>query len=688
MPNIPLASLGLNLPNITFQHGIAQVTRPITDHPPIVQNTLWGAIATINILNPGSPLAPPTQVNGVTALPANGKVQMEAMAQYIFQMFQQGVGLLALQEVPPPGTPNFQYLYAELNRLAAGSNLIDVQSLASHWLKTGTHAFGTTILTNPNQFKLTGGAMTDLNNRAGVYNVTALPSGQIIPIANIHGDFKTQLDTAAYANQFDGLCLGDLNISQTSMRTNPNPQALQSIETPTLVIDGLIHRANTVDFIQDTYSKKFNPTFTPDTARIAPIQHTPQPVIHHGPTPVPPPPFKPVVAAIDILATQATAYLEQVKRYLPPKFLDQSPIGIVGVGIEMPQPGKTDARITFRNKEIYDFIAGGFQHEEQQVGDVVNTTNSSHVDHSVAPVIDVPPFQPVVIKVPAKQAASFLDRAKAEANLPPDLIQNGRITGVELKTARKSDIAEITIKNRVVHQAILPFYQQWINEQEAILAQQVQKTTHHTTVTPIQGEKAKKDNVPPIIEKSTVDSQKKDATKIQLFNNEKRKTQADFIQKLNEFSATVKSLAASDPVSAQKGAELYNTLMKAQAAFFQALTPESNEIAIKAQITDFRNLCKNHFADADKVMGHGWLYRATEVLIKAVVGLFAAIGMTLGVVIGQGLANADHRQKFSDTFFALNKTEGTKALEATQQQILGDDKDQGLLDDEAFTPKI
>lgn len=910
MPNIPLASLGLNLPNITFQHGAAQVTRPITDHPPIIQNTLWGAIATINILNPGSPLAPPAQVNGVTTLPPNGQAQMEEMAEYIFKMFQQGVGLLALQEVPPPGTANFNYLLNKLTALNATSNLIDVSSLSSHWLQTGTHEFGTTILTNPNQFKLAVGARADLNNRAGVYSVTAQPSGQIIPVVNIHGDFKNQQGTAAYANHFDGLCLGDLNISQTTMRANPNPQVLQSIEAPSIVVEGLIRQARTVDFIQDTYSKKFSPTFTPSTTAITPTHHTPQPIVHHNPTPVPPTPtpightippvvftvakdqaveflrqFKgtlpsalitmggkieglqlttpspytiahitisnskvyeailpfynnwvkqqqdaltqvndntppvinrpstPVVAAIEILAAQAAGYVEQLKRHLPPRFHDQSPIGIIGVEIEMPQPGKTDARITFKNKEIYDFIARGFRHEEEQqehlqeqqvqettqhssssrsesvvppvitapvfqhqvikiakeqasgfldrvktnlppqfiqhgrikdvelktpknsetaeitiknkevyqailpfyeqwkqqqatiaADDTQSTTTQhssiSHSTHVVSPVTDVSSFQAVVIKIPAQQAASFLDRARVEANLPPELIRDGRIIDIELKTPRKSAIAEITIKNRAVHQAIAPFYEQWMKEQ--------QKKEQETI--DVQQRENEKNNVPPIIEQSTVDTRKKDGantttthhssesvniqnqasttvTKVQLFNDEKQKIQAAFIQKLNEFSTQVKRFAEKDPSSAQKGEELYNTLMKAQAAFFQSLTPESSEMAIKAQISDFRVLCKNHFSDADKVMGHGWLYRAAEVLIKAVVGLFAAIGMVLGVVVGQGLASADHRQKFSNTFFALDKTEGTKALETTQQQILGSDNDQGLLDEEAFTPK-
>ena len=50
-------------------------------------------------------------------------------------------------------------------------------------------------------------------------------------------------------------------------------------------------------------------------------------------------------------------------------------------------------------------------------------------------------------------------------------------------------------------------------------------------------------------------------------------------------------------------------------------------------------------------------------LIKAVVGLFAGIGMVLGSLVGQGLAKSEHRQKFANTFFALNQTDESLALD-------------------------
>ena len=97
-------------------------------------------------------------------------------------------------------------------------------------------------------------------------------------------------------------------------------------------------------------------------------------------------------------------------------------------------------------------------------------------------------------------------------------------------------------------------------------------------------------------------------------------------------------------------------------------------------MTDFRKTCADNIKIADKIMGHGWLYRAAEVLIKAVVGLFAGIGMILGSVLGQGLAKLEHREKFAQTFFTLNQNESSKALTEFKQETLGDSKENhGLL---------
>ncbi|WP_298627403.1 hypothetical protein [uncultured Legionella sp.] len=267
MPTIDLTRLDLAVPTINFQHGPQLVTRPITDHSPIIQNTRWGAVATLNILHPGSPLAPPAQIDGITALPVNGKVQMEAMAKYIFKIFQQGIGLLALQEVPALKTENFKFLKEKLENSVASSNIIKINALEKQWSKTGIHRFGTSVLYNPALFEITKLRQSDLQDRIAIYEVEAA-NGELLPVANIHGDFKNQTATAQYIEQFDGIVLGDTNITFSSIKASTSTNIIRTIERPRIEIEGVGRLMNTVDCIQDNYSKKFDPGFTPNVLAV------------------------------------------------------------------------------------------------------------------------------------------------------------------------------------------------------------------------------------------------------------------------------------------------------------------------------------------------------------------------------------------------------------------------------------
>ena len=135
-----LSLLNLSVPNMVFETSEGSIIRPITDHPPIIQNTLWGAFATMNILNPGSSFAPVAQINGIKNLPADGQMQMELMAEYIISLFNQGIVLLALQEVPPPNSLNAAYLTNKLKK-----SKLKIETFNSHWLQTGLHRFGTSL---------------------------------------------------------------------------------------------------------------------------------------------------------------------------------------------------------------------------------------------------------------------------------------------------------------------------------------------------------------------------------------------------------------------------------------------------------------------------------------------------------------------------------------------------------------
>lgn len=169
--------------------------------------------------------------------------------------------------------------------------------------------------------------------------------------------------------------------------------------------------------------------------------------------------------------------------------------------------------------------------------------------------------------------------------------------------------------------------------------------------------------------------------KISDFENTKGEIQKQFMTNLTTLKLELdnKSTQNNTP-SKLEGERLHSTLLKNQEEFFQALALLSTEEELNAAITDFRKSCQENIEIADKIMGHGWLYRIVEVLIKAVVGLFAGVGMVLGSLVGQGLFKAEHRQKFSNAFFTLNQTDESQALDKFKQAILGDEKEEpGLL---------
>lgn len=154
-----------------------------------------------------------------------------------------------------------------------------------------------------------------------------------------------------------------------------------------------------------------------------------------------------------------------------------------------------------------------------------------------------------------------------------------------------------------------------------------------------------------------------------VFNQNKAKIQMQFITELAPLFRTF-----------QPHLQIYNDLNVAQKDFFLKLQPDLSPKQLDQLILDFRNLCKDNVAATDKIMGPGWLSRIVEVLFKAVAGLFVGIGMVLGTVAGQGLAKAEHRQRFKDTFFTLNSSDKSKALNQFKDKILGENEEnEGLI---------
>ncbi|KTD51866.1 hypothetical protein Lqui_0710 [Legionella quinlivanii] len=169
------------------------------------------------------------------------------------------------------------------------------------------------------------------------------------------------------------------------------------------------------------------------------------------------------------------------------------------------------------------------------------------------------------------------------------------------------------------------------------------------------------------------------------FEANKRDIQKKFLEHLTALQSELNKASGINTPSKIEGERLYRALFKNQEHFFSTLTLDLTEKELKKTIIDFRNSCKEHIKAADNVMGHGWLYRITEVVIKSVVGLFVGIGMVLGSVVNQGLAKSEHRQKFAHTFFTLEQTDESKALDKFKQEILGNDKEEpGLLSGSKF----
>jgi len=144
------------------------------------------------------------------------------------------------------------------------------------------------------------------------------------------------------------------------------------------------------------------------------------------------------------------------------------------------------------------------------------------------------------------------------------------------------------------------------------------------------------------------------------FIENKEAIQKEFMKHLQILNLALQECSKSD--ASIKDSHLIVNLTLCQNQFFKSLTPQTTKQELELAIKTFRESCSKHLEAADHVMGHGWLYRIAEVAIKAVVGLFVGIGMVLGSLFGQGLFKAEHRQWYAQTFFTLNQTDASQAL--------------------------
>ena len=169
------------------------------------------------------------------------------------------------------------------------------------------------------------------------------------------------------------------------------------------------------------------------------------------------------------------------------------------------------------------------------------------------------------------------------------------------------------------------------------------------------------------------ESEEDENTRIARFEEQKKLLQKEVHDALSIMETTTK-----DSPTAKK---VYQSLNEIQERFFHNLTSSLKPKALEDLISGFRKECAKHTKQADKIMGHGWLYRIVEATIKAVIGIFAGIGMVLGAAFKQGLAKKEHITQYKDKFFTWDKTDASKKIDDVKRTLLGDDdKDQGLLD--------
>lgn len=172
-------------------------------------------------------------------------------------------------------------------------------------------------------------------------------------------------------------------------------------------------------------------------------------------------------------------------------------------------------------------------------------------------------------------------------------------------------------------------------------------------------ERLEKERIRIELERRDLERQQRELQRAQTFQREKAKIQTDFIVSLRKLL----------PHLQPKSRMVYAALHTAQRDLFSKLSLSTDKPAVERALRQFLKTCKKQVDAADSLMDYGWLYRITEILVKGILALFVGSGMLLGGFAGQGIFNAEHRQKYQDTFFTLNTSKGCLALEAFNQQL-------------------
>ena len=165
------------------------------------------------------------------------------------------------------------------------------------------------------------------------------------------------------------------------------------------------------------------------------------------------------------------------------------------------------------------------------------------------------------------------------------------------------------------------------------------------------------------------------------FNAKKKQIQDSFLTYLDVLDENTNK---NRPSTANVCKRLKEDLSAAQDDFFKKLTINMEAKELEQAIINFRHVCKAHVTTADRMIGHGWLYRIIETTLKAVLGLFCGVGMILGAAIGRGVLSTQDKQTFKQTFFTLHETSEQRALRTFEKQTLGEEEEEGLLSTKSF----
>tara|TARA_Y100000588_G_scaffold33124_1_gene32292 strand:- start:415 stop:1536 length:1122 start_codon:yes stop_codon:yes gene_type:complete len=265
------------------------------------------------------------------------------MAGLIYEIFQKGVDVLAMQEVPPANSTAFEILKKELMRLDSQTNLIDIEAFKKSCRITEPHLFCTAMLHNPAKIALKQGVPISQkdtkgvsNNRGQIFSVMNHQSGLHTNIANLHGDFMAQQQTYDFVKNFKGIALGDMNVNSQILASINNPNTLHSIESPVTIVDGTVVTARTDDMICDNFSRKVKPDFDPSTMALPQVAQA-----NHG-------------HKVLIPSSQAQQHLVEFKKYVilvGRRDLIDANDHIKGIKLTTPKGGNT-TNIIISNKKV------------------------------------------------------------------------------------------------------------------------------------------------------------------------------------------------------------------------------------------------------------------------------------------------------------------------------------------------